>query len=191
MKILKYVLAGLILIVLFLVVLGLVKKELKYSTTVTIEKPIEHVWDVLMDHELSPQWLKGITKYELVSGEMGAEGSVYMVHFDEDGEEIIMEETALEIVEDQRYKFALSNPIMSSTIEIKLTSIDKNTTELTSSTVATGGHVVWNAVFYLMAGSFKDRDKLTYGYLKTLAETTPEKIEEQVYDAVEEEMIME
>ncbi|MFT6851334.1 MAG: hypothetical protein ACJATA_002155 [Sphingobacteriales bacterium] len=191
MKVLKYILAGLVLIVLLLVILGLVKKELKYSTTVTIEKPIEHVWDVLMDHELAPEWLKGITKYEIVSGEMGAEGSVYMVYFNEDGEEIVMEETALEIVKNERYKFALTNPVMSSTIEINLVSIDENTTELTSSTVAKGAHVVWNAVFYIMKSNFVGRDKLTYGFLKTLVEKTPEKVEEPAEEILDEETIME
>ncbi len=66
---------------------------MKYTETVTINESRENVIKTLRNVEESFQWMEGLTKFELLSGENEAVGSKYIMEFNQKGKVSRMTET--------------------------------------------------------------------------------------------------
>lgn len=79
MKVLKYILAAIAIIVLAFFAIGIVIPEVEYGHKITVNKSINEAWDVSQDESKFHLWLDGFKSIELLEGEKGQVGSKYLV----------------------------------------------------------------------------------------------------------------
>jgi len=67
---------------------------MKYEVSVTINKGIDEVLEKFQDRDAAFEWITGLTKFELIEGELGKEKSKYLMEFtNEKGKKSTMKET--------------------------------------------------------------------------------------------------
>ena len=97
------------------------------KVTITIDKPVEKVWEKLMDPESLKHWLTGFVSMEHVSGEYGKPGSVSKLKFFERGKELDVTETVIDIKPNQQYTFNMTSIPFDVDTDIQLNSIGSST----------------------------------------------------------------
>jgi len=159
MKILKYILALLLLLILFVVVRGLLTPSINYNTSITVDKPVHEVWAVLNDENSLGQWIDGYVKTEHVSGTKNTVGAVSNIYIlDPKGNEMMMQETLKEIIPNEKVAmhFTMGPMIMDydMTLEAK-----GNQTTVTSSTVTSATGLMKLMTPFMQGGMKANEDK--------------------------------
>lgn len=65
---------------------------MKYDLSIEIKKPLNRVIDLFSDPKRIVEWQTGFIKYEHLSGEFGAVGSINRLHFKQNGRIIVLDE---------------------------------------------------------------------------------------------------
>lgn len=73
---------------------------MKYVVTVSIDKPINKVMEILQSREHALKWIKGLTSFDLIEGNLGEVNSKYKMVFEHKGKTSQMIET-LQDIQDQ------------------------------------------------------------------------------------------
>ena len=97
------------------------------KVTVTINRPVETVWDKLMNPDNLRFWLTGFVSAEHISGEEGKPGSVSKLKFLERGKEMEIKETAISIKPKQQYTFRMEHTSFENEVDIRLISFGSRT----------------------------------------------------------------
>ena len=92
------------------------------KVSISINKPVETVWDKLMNPENLKYWLTGFISVKHISGEIGKAGSVSRLKFIERGKEIEITETALSIIPHQQCTFNMTSTSFGNETDIRLIS---------------------------------------------------------------------
>jgi hypothetical protein len=92
------------------------------TVSISINLPIEIVWQLLMDPGNLKYWLTGFISCELISGKEGEAGSISKLKFTERGKEMEVKETALEINPCQQYSFLMEHKLFKTRTDIRLIS---------------------------------------------------------------------
>lgn len=79
MKILKYLLIAVVVLVAAFFAIGYLNPAVQYGHEITVNKSIEEAWAVAYDESKYDQWLEGFQSIELLTGEKGEVGSTYKV----------------------------------------------------------------------------------------------------------------
>ena len=79
MKILKYLLFGVLGLIVIFFGIGLISPSVSYGHEVSVNKSVEEAWAVSQDETKYAEWLAGFQSIELLEGEKGAVGSKYRV----------------------------------------------------------------------------------------------------------------
>lgn len=146
--------------------------EFGYETRTRIDRPVQRVWDVLMDEEKAPEWLIGLESIENVSGEPLEVGSVWKLHFEMDGRPFDMLETVTACTPPTLYAFDIENDYFTGNTAIRLEAVEGGTDLVTTNTVA-GTNALWRGVFYLQRDVIREQAEESYDRLKSLAEAEP------------------
>ena len=159
MKYLKYILIGIILLVVVFFGRGLITSSIEYDGEVVINKPAKECWAVMSDASRISEWLPSIQKMELVSGEPQTVGAVSTIYVSENGNEMTMQETITEVVDNERMAMTYTMDFMNMVYEMNLKEVDGQTTITTHSVTEGNGlfpkamvawplWFVWPTVFY-------------------------------------------
>ena len=70
MKFLKYLLIIIVLLAIIFFGKGFLTPAVSYESEVIVNKPVKEAWSVMSDESRVSEWLKGITKMELVLKKM-------------------------------------------------------------------------------------------------------------------------
>ncbi len=97
------------------------------KVTITINQPIETVWDKLMDPDNLKFWLTGFVSAEHISGDQGKTGSVSKLKFLEKGKEIEVIETAVLVKPNQQYTIKMTSITFDTDTDIRLISFGSRT----------------------------------------------------------------
>ena len=79
MKILKYALIAVAVLILLFFAMGLFNSSVSYGSKITVDKDVKEAWAVAEDDSKYAQWLEGFQSIELLEGEYGEVGSKYKV----------------------------------------------------------------------------------------------------------------
>lgn len=174
MKILKYILLGLLVLVILFFAMGLMKPSVSYGHEIIVDKPIKEAWAVGQDETKYDQWLEGFQSMELLEGEKFKEGSKYKVIVNPgDGQpEFEMIETIISIEEFDHVKMHFDSEFMDFEQIMTYTEADGKTTIKTDSKVIAKG-LVMRSMFAIMetfAGSFTAQEKKNIEALKIVIE---------------------
>lgn len=181
MKYLKYILGLIAILVIGFFLMGIIKPELTYDCEIIVEKPAAESWAIVQDEEKMSEWLPGFQKIEHLSGTPGTVGAVSLVYFDNDGQQMTIQETITNIVPDESMSMTFEDDFMNMDYKISLTSMDGKT-KINSSTTAVGNSMVSKSIMALMGGSIKGQEEANLINLKKAIEQNTK----EYFDANEE-----
>ncbi len=172
MKALKFLVGGVMVLLIAFWLVGIFIDSVKTEYTVTIEKPIEDTYDAFMDVEILDDWLTGFKSIEVISesGDPDGVGNKYKMMFEEGGELYEFEETITGVEWDEYFSFDLDSKFFSSSTRIEFE--DKgDKTQVTSTTTTEGKGFVFKSMLPFMKNSMQQREKEDYDKLKEIIET--------------------
>ena len=97
------------------------------KVSITINQPVETVWDKLMNPDNLKFWLTGFVSVEHISGDSGKTGSVSKLKFLERGKEMELTETAVLVKPNQQYTFNMTSIPFDTDTDIRLISFGSRT----------------------------------------------------------------
>lgn len=169
MKVLKILAALLLPFAVTFLVIGMLSREFTYDNTVTIDRPVDHVWRVFTDVSRMKDWLLGLQGVEHLSGTPLAVGGRSKLVFVEGGEEIEVIETVTAVAPGELYVFDQEADPFTGSTEIRFTPRNGHT-DLSARTTMRGRNVLWCAVLRLCTGMMTQHSDDCYAALKRIAE---------------------
>ena len=151
MKILKYILIGLLSLILLFMAFGWIHPSVHYGHEITVDKSVKEAWAVTQDDSKYNQWLEGFKSITLLNGEKGAPGSTYkvVVNPGEGQPDFEMTETLVSIREFDHIDLQFDSDMMDFKQRMSFSEADGKTTIKTHSEV-TGKTMVMRSMFAMM-----------------------------------------
>lgn len=170
MKILKYLLILIVVLVLFFIGKGLLTPSISYDCEVTIDKPASETWAVMSDETKITDWIKGFKKSELVSGTPNTVGAVSKMYIEENGQEMVMEETITAVKPNELMAMTFTMDFMNMDYEMQLSEKDGKT-HIKTKSKTTGNGIFAKSIVSFMTGAMKDQEDENLNSLKRLVES--------------------
>lgn len=172
MKILRYILLVILVIIPIFFVIGLMKPAVNYGHEITVNKSIEEAWAVTQDESKYSQWLDGFKSIDLISGEKNKVGSKYkvIVNPGEGQEDFEMTETLVALEEFDHVEMHFDSDMMDFEQIISFKENDGKTMVKTDSKVL-GKGIMMRSMFAIMetlTGSFTKQETYNVENLKKL-----------------------
>jgi uncharacterized protein YndB with AHSA1/START domain len=170
MKYLKYLSYLVMALALVFVGKGLLTPEITYESNVTVDKPVEEAWAVMSDESRISEWLEGITKMENVSGTPHSVGAVSKIYFEENGEEMIMEETITALKPNEHIAMTFTMDFMNMDYEMFMTESNGNT-QISTKSKTVGNGFFARCILSFMKSAMKDQEDINLDKLKKVINT--------------------
>lgn len=172
MKILKYILFTLIVLVLIFLAFGWIHPSVQYGHEITVDKSVHEAWAVTQDDSKLNLWLAGFKSIELLSGEEGNIGSTYkvVVNPGEGQPDFEMTETIVDIQEFDHIDLYFDSDMMEFKQRMSFTEADGQTTIKTESEVIGKGMMTRSmfAIMEIFSGGFTKQETKNIEALKTV-----------------------
>ncbi len=97
------------------------------KVTVTVNAPVEKVWDIFMNPANLKHWLTGFVSIEHLSGTIGQVGSISKMTFIEHGRQLEIIEKVLHLNSLQQYSFSMQSDTIDSLTDVRFVSIGQIT----------------------------------------------------------------
>lgn len=169
MKILKYLLALVLILVMLFFAMGFIKPSVEYDCEVRIEKPAMEVWAVMSDESKMSEWIKGYKSSELISGTPNTIGAVTKVNIEENGTEMSMEETITALVPNKRMAMDFTMDFMNMDYDLRLEDNGSYTIVKTKSKTVGNGMVAKSMISF-MPSAMEAQEVENLNNLKRLVE---------------------
>jgi len=169
MKIVKYILGILALLVVVFILIGQFFSEITYDCEITVDKPVAESWAVSQDEEKLADWLEGFVSMEHVSGPKNQVGSVSDVVVSDNGEEFTIRETITKIVPNESVSMTFTSDYSEMDYTLRMAEVDGKT-KISSSTKMSGKGMFNKSLFSLMRGMIKGQEETNLANLKKVIE---------------------
>ncbi|MFK8102127.1 MAG: hypothetical protein AB8G15_06380 [Saprospiraceae bacterium] len=174
MKILKYLLFLIGILLFLFVIIGFIKPTIHYGHEITVDKPLKEAWAVQQDDANYKEWLEGFKSIDLISGKQGEVGSKYKVVVNPgDGQpDFEMTETVVGKKDYDHITLNFDSDMMLFDQTTSFAEANGKTTIKTDSKVS-GKGVAMRSIFALMeifGGSFQAQEVKNIEALKTVIE---------------------
>jgi len=126
------------------------------KVSITINQPVETVWDKLMNPDNLKFWLTGFVSVDHVSGEYGKPGAISKLKFKERGKEIEVTEAVTAIKPNQQYSFTMTSTAFNAETDIRLISFG-NRTEMIQTVQFFPKQFIMKLMMPLLKGAMKKR----------------------------------
>ncbi len=174
MKILKYILLGLVVLAILFFAFGLFKPTVSYGHEITTNKPLKEAWAVTQDANKYDQWLKGFKSMELLEGEYMQAGSKYkvIVNPGEGQPDFEMIETVMDVKEFELVNLHFDSEFMNFEQKILFSGDENSSTVKTESKVLAKGLVSKSmfAIMETLGGTFTIQEVENIENLKKVIE---------------------
>ena len=169
MKYLKYLIILILVLGIAFIAKGMITPSISYETEIVVNKPVQESWAVMSDESNLPKWIRGFKKIEPVSGTPNTLGAVSKVYIEEEGTEMIMEETITALKENEHMAMSFTMDFMN--IEYEMFFKDQGgKTVITTKTNTTGNSMIAKSrLSFMSSGMGKQEDK-NLNNLKNLIE---------------------
>jgi hypothetical protein len=172
MKILKYIIAFILICILLFIAIGFIKPTVNYGHEIEVDKSAKEAWAVHIDDSKYGQWLDGFKSIDLISGELGEIGSKYKVVVNPGEGQPDFE--MIEIVKDKKdYEYVdLNFDSDMMTFDQRTTFVENNgKTKIKTESKVGGKGIMMKSMFALMemlGGSFQAQEEKNLEALKTV-----------------------
>lgn len=170
MKVLKWILGVLVVLVLLFFSIGMIKSEVIYDCEIMIDKPVAEAWAVAQDPDKMSEWLVGFKRMEHVSGTPGTVGAVSDVYFDNGGTEMTIRETIKEIGPGETIVMLFENELMDMDYTMKMTG-EGAQTKLFTSTTTRGNSAAFRSIMAISSSAIKAQEDANLELLKKAIES--------------------
>ncbi|WP_298320012.1 SRPBCC family protein [uncultured Aquimarina sp.] len=186
MKYLKYLLFLIIILALIFFGKGMLTPSVSYENEIVVNKPANESWAVMSDESNLPKWIEGFKRTELVSGMENTVGAVSKVYVEENGEEMMMEETITAVKPNEHMAMTFTMDFMDMDYEMLFKEKDGKTT-ISSKSTTMGNGIFAKSLISFMSGSMKEQEDKNLNNLKKIIEENtknyfPEAVPETVID---------
>lgn len=162
MKKIKIILGIIIAIAVIFLSTGLIFKETKYTTQVSINKPLEEVFTMFNDSEKISNWIPELKSFEPIDEKPGKTGSTYkMVVTSRDGQEIILQEKVMAYVPNEKVTLYFDAGNMLKTDDYTF-SFENGATTITNNSICKSRSYLLSCTFPYFKSILKGQDQ---GYL--------------------------
>ncbi|MFC0605512.1 SRPBCC family protein [Winogradskyella pulchriflava] len=169
MKILKYIVIVIAILIIGFLLLGLLKPEVAYDSEIVVNKPLAEAWAVTQDEAKMADWLPGFQKVEHVSGTPGTVGAVSDVYFINEGQEMVIRETITNLVPNETIEMTFTSDFMNMDYKLNMAPMDGKT-KITSSTTTVGNGILAKSMMALAGSSIKAQEETNLENLKKAIE---------------------
>lgn len=169
MKFLKYLLFVTVAFIGVIIVKGLLTPSVSYECEVRVNKPAGEAWAVMSDESKLSQWIEGYIRGELVSGTRNAVGAVSNIYVEENGEEMVMQETITGLEINKLMAMTFTMDFMDMDYEISFEE-DNGKTIIRSKSVTRGNGIMAKIIISFMPDSMKKQEEKNLATLKRLIE---------------------
>lgn len=174
MKILKYLIIVIAVLVAAFFAVGIIHPVVQYGHEVTVNKPLKEAWAVGYDESKYDQWLQGFQSMELLTGEKGEVGSTYKVIVNPgDGQpDFEMIETMVSVTEFEQVTLHFDSEMMDFDQTMTYTEKDGGVVIKTDSKVMAKGMVMKSmmALMEHLSGAFTTQEAKNIDALKRVIE---------------------
>jgi uncharacterized protein YndB with AHSA1/START domain len=157
-KALKYFSIGILVAVLSFFSIGLLHPSFEYENQITVEAPVEVVYEIFTNESLSSEWLIGFQGYEILEGEPLTVGAKFLMKFETDGQPYEFVEIMTAIEDNEEFSFHIDSDEQD------------GVTTLTSTTYTSGRNMVYRSFWYIIKGVFQEQSQMNYDLLKGVIE---------------------
>ncbi|MGB0805203.1 MAG: SRPBCC family protein [Salibacteraceae bacterium] len=171
MKILKYILIVLAVLMIIFFGNGLITSSVTYQGKIEVNKPIEEAWAVMEDDSRISEWLPVITRIEPVSGTPGTLGAVSNIYAIENGEEMVMQETITSFDPPKHIAMTFTMDFMDMKYEMHLTE-QNGKTLIASKSKTVGNGLFSKSILSFMGGMMEAQENENLHRLKMVIEGT-------------------
>ena len=126
------------------------------KVTVTVNSPVEKVWDIFMNPDHLKHWLSGFVSIEHLDGSIDKKGSSSKMKFIERGKELEVIEKVLFINPMQQYSFDMQHETLNTLTDVRFISIGQ-VTEIIQAVQFTPKGIFMKLMTPLMKGEMKKR----------------------------------
>ena len=165
MKILKYLIIFLLLLVVGFFALGFFTPSIEYDSVITVDKPIEEAWAVMADESRVSEWIKDVKHMEPVSGTPNTVGAVSNIYVDNAGEEMMMKETITKYDAPNVIAMTFTMDFMDMDYEMTLKEKDGKV-EIKSTSRTTGNGMFSKSIVAMMPSAMKAQEDINMNNLK-------------------------
>ncbi len=165
MKILKILIAVLALLIIGFFALGFITPSVEYSSTIIVDKPIEEAWAIMADETRVTEWLEDVKRMEPVSGTPNTVGAVSNIYVDNNGEEMMMQETITKYEVPSTIAMTFTMDFMDMDYEMTLKEKDGKV-EITSHSKTIGNGAVAKSIVAMMPSAMKAQEDTNMNNLK-------------------------
>ena len=139
------------------------------KVTVTVNAPVDKVWDVFMNSDHLKHWLTGFVSSEHLTGSIGEAGSTSKLTLLERGKELEVVEKVLHVVPQQQYSFNMQHKSLNSLIDVRFISVGQ-LTEIIQAVQYSPKGIFMKLMMPLMKGQMKKRMATDLQKLKVFIE---------------------
>jgi len=174
MKIVKWILIPLLILIALFFAMGLVNSSIEYGHTVKVNKNVKEAWAVTEDESKLDQWLAGFVSEDLLRGEQNKVGSQYKVVVKPSPEEDAFEMIETLVARDEFSLLEMHFESDFGTFDQTMKFTAKgNQTEIATESIVSGGNVLTNSMvgwMELLGGSFQKQEEENINKLKKVIE---------------------
>lgn len=169
MKILKYLVILIVVLVLIFIGKGLLTPFIEYECKIQVNKSAKEAWAVMSDEENLPKWLKGYQKSELISGTENTVGAVSKIYFLDQGQEMVIQETITNIKPNELITMDFDMDFMKMKYEMRFDEADGKTT-ISSKTKTFGNGIIAKSLVSFMKSTMQSQEEENMNNLQKLIE---------------------
>lgn len=169
MKYLKYPLYLIAILLIIFFGNGLITSSITYENKVEVNKPVAEVWAVMQDQSRVSEWLTVIERVEHVSGTPGTVGAVSHIYVNENGEEMMMEETITAMVPKEHMAMTFTMDFMDMDYAMYMTEVD-GVTKLRTTSTTVGNGIFAQSIISFMTGTMEEQEDENLNRLKEVIE---------------------
>jgi len=169
MKAIKIILGIFTVLVIGFFVTGIVIKETVYTTEITVNKPVEEVFELFNDTTRKKEWVTDLKSVEIMKETPAITGSIYKMTVDNRGNEVTMTEKVLAFVPNEKVTHFFDAENMLKTDEyIFIAEGEKTIIKKTSS--CRSESYIMSCIFPYFKSTLKQIDQKYLNNFKELAE---------------------
>lgn len=169
MKALKYFSYFILILFILFVITGFIFEEVKYSSQVTINQPVDNVWQTITDDSQLEHWLQNFKSIETIEGSNEVPGSKFKLTVIDGGEEYILIKTIKSVKKNEYYAVDYENEVLTNTLEYFFEETREGTKIIAKEQIS-GKGILMKSIFVFMKGMFKSESQKSLDRLKILVE---------------------
>ncbi len=170
-KILIGIAAVIAVLIIGFILAGVIKPVYNGNLSVTVNAPASKTFEVFNNPDNMGKWMNHFKSIKNISGGKNEVGSKWQITFDENGRDLVMNETVTAFEQDKHFAFDMEDEFASFHIDITFDEINGQTVISQTSTGA-GKGIMSRSMIALMSSAIAKQQVEMYNRLKALVENS-------------------